>query len=235
MSEVIGQDPTAADEYLGDTFKVVRENNRFLHDKAEDAYREIVGLANDAIDYVGLDVKRAECKEDYVKRAMSFFLYHILQPFSYAIYSDVLTGNLPVCFMELRVVLESLVKCYLADLKYPEQTFFQERLEYLEKEKQQGKEVSISKWMIELGGLLGLEDRFVALWGKLSQDWVHTTGIVNRFVAQVTEKSDVPGWALVIPMIYAQGDLDSLEELGKRISQLRGLLKAAIQAYHSLG
>jgi hypothetical protein len=235
MPEAMEAKPRAADEYLNDFLEVVRKNDGFLHDKAENAYREVVGLVNDAIDYTGFDVKRAACREDYVKSATGFFLRHILQPFSYAIHSDMLTSNLPACFTELRVVLESLAKCYLADVRYPEQTFFQERLESLEKEKQQGKEVSTSKWMRELGGQLGLENRFVALWGKLSRDWVHTRGIVNRFVAQVVEKSDVPGWSLVIPMTYAQGDLDSLEELGRHISELRGLLKATMQAYHRLG
>lgn len=231
MSKVTKQGSTAADVYLDHIFGVVGENEGFLYNNAGEVYGEVVGLVNDAIDLIGLDIKKAECRERYVRQAICFFLHHVLQPFSCGIYLDVLTGNLPVCFMELRLVLESLVKCYLADQRYPEQAFFQERLESLEKAKQQGKGISTSRWMRELGEQLGLKNRFVALWGELSQDWVHTAGITNRIVAQLTKKSDVPTWALVMPMTYAQNDLDSLKELGKCIFRLRNLLRAAMQVY----
>ena len=59
-------------------------------------------------------------------------LNHVLMPVGGAIYVNALTGNLPACFMELRLALESLVKCYLADLKYSDRPFFQEKLNLLE-------------------------------------------------------------------------------------------------------
>ena len=67
--------------------------------------------------------------------------------------------------------------------------------------------------------------------GKLSKDWVHTKGIVDRIVSQISEKSGAPSWALVIPMNYAEDDLDTIKELGKRISQFRKLLKDTIENY----
>lgn len=79
-------------------------------------------------------LREKDSREDYVKRSMFFFLHNILMPSSYAIHTDLLISNLPACFMELRLMLESLIKCYLADLKYPEQSFFQRKLELLEKE-----------------------------------------------------------------------------------------------------
>lgn len=63
-----------------------------------------------------------------------------------------------------------------------------------------------------------------ALWGKLSQDWVHTKGFTDKIVGYVTEKSDMPPWALTIPMNYTESDLNILEELRNRISQFRSLL-----------
>lgn len=123
-------------------------------------------------------------------------------------------------------MLESLAKCYFADLKYPERTFFQERLELLEEE-----ESSTSKLMMELGKQLGLGRGFVALWSKLSQDWIHTKGVMDRVVSHVVEKSDVPAWALVIPMNYTENDLEALDELRNRISQFRELLTATVEKY----
>lgn len=213
-------DSTAPEKYIDYILKVMRENEEFLHNNGE-VCDEVIELINDAIDYVRLTVKKTG---DYAKYSMAFFLFHILMPFSYAIYTDLLTGNIPVCFMELRLMLESLVKCYLADLTYPGQAFFQEKLELLERENP-----SISKHMKELGKHLGLD--YISLWGKLSQNWIHTRGITDKIVGQVIVKSDVPPWALAIPMNYTGNDSGMLNELRNCISQFRSLLTATIERY----
>jgi hypothetical protein len=229
MAEETKDSSTAMDEYLDDIlFKVIRENGEFLNNNAEEAYTEVVNLASDAIDYFGFAVKDGKSQEDrvslYLERSMAFFFHHVLWPFSCAIHTDVLTGNLPACFMELRLMLESLAKCYLADSKYPAQAFFQERLRLLEEEKR-----SISKLMEDFGERLGL-DFAAPLWHKLSRDWVHTKGVMDKFVSQM-EKSNVPRWALAIPVNYTENDLDTLDELRKRISQFKELLAATAEKY----
>ena len=225
MAEETKSSSTAA-EYFAYITKVMRENEEFLRNNAKETYEEVIELINDAIDNVGLAVKSAESRKDYIERSMAFFTYHTLMPFSYAIYVDLLAGNVPVCFMELRLMLESLVKCYLADSKYPEQTFFRDRLELLEQEN-----LSTSKLMKGLGEKLGAENDFVALWGKLSQDWVHTKGIADKVVGHVIERGDMPPWALAIPMNYAESDLDAIDGLRNRISQFRGLLTTVMEEY----
>lgn len=127
-------------------------------------------------------------------------------------------------------MLESLAKCYLADLRYPSQNFFQEKLELLENERKKD-----SVLMKELGRQLKVGDRFVALWGKLSQDWVHTEGAVEEIVGVITGKSDVPAWALTIPMSYTETELTTIEELKVRISQFRSLLQLAMEDYARMG
>ena len=219
-----------ATELLDHYCKTIKENEKFLRSNAEETYGEVIDLINDAIDLVGFAVDRENSKEDYVKRSMIFFLYHILMPLSYAIYTDLLIGNLPACFMELRLMLESLVKCYCADLKYPEHVFFQEKLELLEN-KLRKNSISTSKLMKDLGKRIGLKNDFVTLWGKLSEYWMHTKGIIDKIVSQIGEKSGAPSWALVIPINYAEDDLDTIKELGKRISQFRKLLKVTIENY----
>jgi hypothetical protein len=219
MAEETKGNSAAAQKYIDYIFKVMRENEEFLRNNGE-VYNEAIELINDAIDYIGLAVE----KTDYAKYSMDSFLLHVLMPFSYAIYTDALTGNVPVCFMELRLMLESLVKCYLSDLKYPDQTFFQEKLELLERENQ-----SISRHMKELGRQLGLD--FISLWGKLSQNWIHARGIMDKIVGQVILKSDVPPWALAIPMNYTKNDSDVLTELYNCIFQFRSLLTATMERY----
>jgi len=226
MAEETKDNSTAREDNLNCIIGVMRENEAFLRQNAEETYYEVVELINDAIDNVMLAVKKNP--EDYAKYSMIFFLHHILMPFSYAIHVDMLTGNIPACFMELRLMLESLVRCYVADLKYPDRTFFQERLELLDAENKREKK-STSKLMDELGAGLGLD--FSTLWHKLSQDWIHTKGIMDRVVTQVVEKSDVPPWALVIPMNYAESDLDTINELRNRISKFRSLLTTVMEKY----
>jgi len=222
MAEETKVDSDAVEEHLNCIVEVMRQNEAFLRQNAEETYYEVVELINDAIDNVVLAVKKNP--EDYAKYSMIFFLHHILMPFSYAIHLDMLTGNIPACFMELRLMLESLVKCYLADFQYQDQSFFQDKLKLLEEERK-----STSELMLELGKKLG--SNFVALWGKLSQDWIHTKGIMDRVVAQVIEKSDVPSWGLVLPMYYAESDLDTIDELRNRISKFRSLLTAVMEKY----
>ena len=212
---------SAVDGYLDYVFEVLKENQHFLYNNAEQAINEVIELENDALDLVKLTVTG-----EYLKRAIVCFMLHVLMPLSYALYLDTLACNLPACFMELRLILESLVKCYLADLKYPNLTFFQDKLNLLEKERQ-----SISKMMKELGKQLGLGGGFITLWGKLSQDLVHLGGFMGNFIAQVHEKGDVAPWAMLIPMKYTNNDLDTINRLSKRISEFRNVLTTAMKKY----
>lgn len=214
---------TAAEEYFEHIVKVMRGNEEFIRNNAKETYDEVIELINDAIDDVGLAVRKPDSAEDYVKQPLYSFLHHILMPFSYAIYLDLMAGNIPACYMELRLMVESLGRCCLADLKYPDASFFETKLQLLEVE-----EPSTSRVLRDLGRELGSGNDFVALWSKLSQHWIHTKGIMDRITSQIIEKSNVPPWALVIPMNYTPSDLEAIDGLRKRISQFRELLTTAM-------
>ncbi len=218
-------------ELLDHYYRVMKENGEFLRSNAPEAYMEIIALASkDVIQYTS---ERRYSGEDYVKYSMVFFLFNILMPLSYAIHTDLLIGNLPACFMELRLMLESLVKCYLGDVKYPEQSFFEEKLKLLEKETKEkdGKKIPKREYdfIEEFDNMVNLDRGAVKLWGKLSKDWVHTRGVIDRVVSQIIEKSVPPPWALIIPFNYTKADLDDIRELGKRVSQFRKILKDTVE------
>jgi hypothetical protein len=107
MAEEIKNKWAAAEESLDHITKVMRENQKFLlrenegSENAREAFEEIIELINDAIDQVIPVAKKAEGIKDYTERAMVFFVLHILMPGSYAIHVNLLSGNLPGCFMEL--------------------------------------------------------------------------------------------------------------------------------------
>ncbi len=223
MTEEASNHPTPLSAYIAET---ISANESFLLNNARDAIGEVVGLINDAIDIVGFAVERPANKEDYLERSMAFFIYHTLLPCSYAIYLELIAANLPVCFIELRLLLETLVKCYLADLRHPNLSFFQEKLDSL-----QQAERNISKLMEEMGKEVSAGDEFHTMWKGLSEDWAHTRGFVNNVVARVSKKADAPPWALSVPMNYVQSDLEAIDELRRQISMFRNLLKISVEKY----
>lgn len=224
-----------AGEYFEDTIKILKDNDEFLRSKAKETNFEVIELVNDAIDCFSLVVEAQKKDGAYSEHCMDVFSFNILMPFSYALFLDLRSGNLPVCFSQLRLLLESLAKCYMADLTFKDESFFHTRLELLRERKP-----NISKLMEEVGDNLGVGDRFVALWRELSEDWVHTKGIADKMLDHLAERKGVPAWSLVIPMNYDESDLPVIDELRARISQFRHLLSIAAENYrqkyfHSLG
>lgn len=215
-------------EYLELIFRVIRENENFLHENSKELYGEIVEFMNDAIDHIRIAIDKGAGVEDYVKSSVHYFLNHVLLPVSGAIYLNALAGNIPACLTELRLALESLVKCFLADMKYPDLKFFRKRIHLFEKKVRKEKK-SISSLMKELDKHLGLNKDAITLWGKLSESWVHAMGIMNGIVDHVIKRSDVPPWGLVIPLHYTINDLNTLRGLQESLAQFRHLLGVAIQ------
>ena len=203
--------------------EVLHENERFLRDNAEDTYREVVGLINDTIDYVSFTLE--EKKEKAVIDPFRFFLYHVLMPQSYAVLADLLMGNLPACFMVLRLMLETMAESYLASLHSDSEVFFEGKTELLFGEK------SKSKIIKEFGEEISFEDKPVALWGKLSNEWIHTEGVVTRIIQKIVQEGDIPAWALVIPINYTKEDLDTLNELSAAVKKFREVLKRTMEKY----
>ena len=97
-----------AEKLIEDFCEVIKNNEKFLREYAEETYNECIELINDAIDYAFKN------KENYTN-SFHFFSNHILMPQSYAVWMDLLCGNLPACFMELRLILESLAEFPLID------------------------------------------------------------------------------------------------------------------------
>ncbi|MBC7108977.1 MAG: hypothetical protein H5T41_09400 [Methanomassiliicoccales archaeon] len=198
----------------------IKENEEFLNKNAKDVYEEVIGFINDAIDLAVLLAKRLKA-EEAITHPLVFFAMHVFMPMSYGIYVNLLIGNLPACFMELRLIHETMAKCYVAEKVYPGQEDFATKLEALEQVLKE-EEISISKLMKELGS------DFIALWGKLSEGWVHPRGILKRVTSSFVGKKVPPSWSIVIPMTYTEEDLDDIKELGKRVAEFRALLKTVI-------
>lgn len=224
------EQPSVSRDFVADIAEQLRENEAFLEMKAKETYSEAIDLIMDAIDYSFVAVKRGV--PHMVESSISFFLNHILMPLSYAVYLDLLAGNLLSCFMQIRFMLESLARCYIADIKFDTLDFFQEKLYAVEVDK-----LNDSKLMKILDNYLGLDKLALELWGKLSEQWVHPRayGFVDRVLNGMAEIGSIPPWALIIPTNYSDSDLIDLGEVHKRISQFRVILNAAMNKYKTSG
>lgn len=199
--------------------EVIRKNEDLLHKYGKGILSEVLGLSDDAVGY-----ELSLMDRNIEQYSMSFFSNHILMPSSHAIYVDLLCGNLTACFMQLRLMTESLSKCYLGDLKYPEKNFSHEKISILQQEKKSNNKdrpKSEVDFIAEFDKELGLKEETKKLYGKLSNDWIHTKGFVDRF----------RGESNISEYDSTKSILADIDNLHIRISQFRTILKAAMEKY----
>ncbi len=211
---------------------VTSENEDFLRTNYKDVVDEIVELVNDAIDYAQTCAKRDvdERKKLYMERAMYFYVYNSLIPSSNALLVDLLTGNLPACFRELRFMIEMLAKCYLADLQYPQFTFFERRLYALQHmENGKRKRISELKFVEDFSKETQEDTTPIELWRSLSEE-SHARKFVKRVVDNIINHDNVPAYSLVIPMILRKGDLHEIKDLNRYVVLFRGILNKTMDS-----
>lgn len=179
MSEATVSDPRA--DLRHSITRAIEHNEAFLHKNAPDVYDQLVSLVNDAIDAMisasGVPTREA----DYVERATAFSVYHALLPLRDALLLDLLVGNLPGSFLLLRLLLETLVKCWTPDRDYPQLPFFADRLQALD-----GDKATTTQMIRTMGEVLQDGGAGIMLWRDLSRQWAHMPGYSRRIVTAVT-------------------------------------------------
>lgn len=100
---------------------------------ANETFTEIIELINDSIDYYR---ELAPFNGLLGESVIFTFIHAVLMPLAYGILLDFLSGNIPACMIQLRAILEALVKCYYADTLAPETwraAFFADKISALER------------------------------------------------------------------------------------------------------
>lgn len=210
--------------------EVADKNEDFLLKNSRVVFDEIVELVNDAIDYAQSYAKRDESdrRKLHAESAVYFYVCQSLIPSSNALLVDLLAGNLPSCFRELRFMIEMLAKCYLADRRYSQFTFFERRLYTLQHTKN-GKRIPEIRFVEDFSkeiqdGVAPLE-----LWRSLSEE-AHARKFVERVVDSVINRNNVPAYSLVIPMVLAKGDLPDVEDLNNYVISFREILNKTMDS-----
>lgn len=209
--------------------RTIRDNERFLLGKAgrsSSVLEEVMGLVNAAENYVKLIMRDGGNSGNYGDSCIRPYLFLILRPFSYAVLADLLASNPVACFMEIRLMVESFIKFYYADLKYPEQASFVQKIRLLQEEIR-NQEKTMSE-LIEECGWNEIVDDVRFLWRQLSRGWLHTKGIVEKIVEEVTSKPGIPAW-LGDYRPYTKADLSVLKDLRRIVAVFRSVQATVIE------
>lgn len=222
-------------------FETMKTNDLFLVTNLEIKYKTIIDLQNDAVDLVLYANDRNKEDDFCTKNAMGFFINHILMPHSNSIFINTMTGNHASSNYSLRLMLESLVKSYFADINYPWVISIEKKLELLDKEvniienkktkKQKKVRITITQRIRDVSIFIGAKNEYVELWQKLSNEWLHSKGYVRKIISYVEDKSDFPTHAVVIPMPYNNNDIDDIKELSDKIRLFKTLIFSTMSCY----
>ncbi len=193
---------------------VLEANFRFARKsrKGKMCLAEISELMNDVIDAIPKMPKDAN---EITRSAKSVFVATNLMPMSFGIYVDFLSGNIPVCFTQLRMMIETMAVYFVADKEHKSETFFYDKVA-LSAESYHSRNVSLS-------AIIESVDRDAAkLWHRSSL-WMHARDLARKFVEQVAEYG-VPTWGLVLPMEYTRVDEPIIDELRSELAVFRRVL-----------
>jgi hypothetical protein len=208
----------------------------------EDALKEAAELANDIIDYYPRGDAR-KVLELLVKSAFLFSIFHVLWPLSLGIFLDLLIGNLPACFMQLRLLVETAAKALLVDheMKFRSDVFT--GVEELEKSLRRKEAASpcatsTSRVLRRLSELKLVGERTaeeaVKLWNKLSVEWAHFRGAFIRTRKALEMFGDLPSFRYVLPAGLGEEDSEDLRELAECVARTRRLLRTFYSSWLKL-
>ena len=199
--------------------KVIMEDNVSFfqsHPTAKETLKEVEGLLQDALKYIGWKELPEDPSGQYaVNFAVINFIHFVLLPLSCAISFDFLGGNLPACFMQLRVLIEQLAKCFFADLNYQDLNLALDKIEHLE-----AKGRGITRMVTKLN------PANETLYKVLSNDWVHLKHL--KPIVKIFERGDVQ---MLVPVPCSENELPEIQELGRAIHIYRFVLADTLQKW----
>jgi hypothetical protein len=188
--------------------RVLSENEAFCKSNSDalETFAQLMNLRDDARYYTAWEetVPPEYFRNRVTKSGMDTIICFIFRPLAFAACFDFLAGNVVTVSMQLRTLLEQLAKCYHAEM-LPEaaiESFFANRVQVAEKSFP-----SITESIRGLGPGSG------DLWHKLSNDWVHMTGM-NKLV-NIVIQDGVPSFTNVVPIVYGNEDISVIIEIAK--------------------
>ncbi len=222
---------------LKEVFEISAKNAYFLkgNEQAEKSLREVVDLVNDIIDHMHALLKTLGDRFSRGESAFAATMIHMVMPLSYGILYNLMIGNLPACYFHMRIILEGLTKSIIADIRFPEYSFFEYKLECLENLLSETR-LSFSKMCnLLLPKIINRENTttIIELWKDLSEKWAHAGGIVKKVVEKIVREESPPPWSIIIPVEYDDRDLSDLQELASYVKSIRRIIHILVETWRS--
>jgi len=199
----------------------------------DEAFREVVDLANDVIDYYPRGDPH-KVSDLLVRSAFLFSILHVVWPLSMGMLLDLLVGNLPACFMQLRLLVEAAAKALIVDYSEKFQTDAFTSVETFERRL---KNVSTAKvFENELALVVGKRAASDAksLWSKLSEGWAHFRGSFAGIGEAIEKFGDLQSYRYVLPAELGEEDAEDLGELADCVARARRLLRTFYSSWLKL-
>lgn len=206
------------------------------------AIKEFEYCLNEASDLLD-DLMRYEVDEAHgpasqliTRSAFLFSIIYVAIPLSTGILVDLHIGNLPACFMQLRMLVETMSLALITDyhMRFSQDVFTS--IDALE-EKINRQQISLSKVLKDnLSRVAGEETAGLALklWGKLSGRWLHSIGSFRVIAENFNEMEDIESFRYLLPAELDENDVLSLEELTKYLQDTRRLIKNLYKSWLGL-
>jgi hypothetical protein len=178
-----------------------------------------------------------ECSRKNLSSLSAMLLFVVEQRLC-SMMNALLLGDIPACYMFMRVILEGVVDGVVASIRVPDLPF-PKNFEWL-KEIEDEKHFSFNdKCKLLLPSWVSNEtkEKCYKLWKELSEYWVHANGTIKKLQKRYEEETKnlevPPMWALALPCTYNvpgtnEVDEDSradLKELAYNLKELSLIVK----------
>ena len=169
--------------------------------------------------------------------AVPLTLLHIVQPQIYGMIYNFLLGNLPACYMSMRVVLEAVVDAVIVSTRFYDLPF-PDNLRHLRQLERETRLAFADKCRLLIpASAQSVVNNINELWSYLSEHWTHAKGIVRKLDDKVREAiqkgqtATPPMWALALPYTYDKSDIDDLEEFVNNLRKLKKVVETLLEPF----
>lgn len=202
--------------------KTLEENRKFIENEVGELHEAMENFRDFVLSYWDRYQLMTKSKEE-IDRSLKYpeiwYVNHLLFPAFGSIATNLRIGNIRGCFMELRLLVETIVCCYKC-----------QTMEELGSCR--GRAGIMKEVDKELN--LGKENGFAKLYGRLS-DQVHSEKF-NRWACSFykdekkeEDKEIIHSWKFMIPVYYRkETDIEPLKELSERIKEFMDLSKKVL-------
>jgi hypothetical protein len=150
-------------------------------------------------------------------------LVHVVQPQIHSMIYSYFLGNIPACYMSMRIILEGIVDVVIAHARFCDHQF-PEDLKHLRVLEQRKNLSFADKCELLLPAQVNEETikEMEEFWRYLSEYWAHAKGIVRK----VVEKT-MPTY---LPYAYDEDDADKINEYVTKLRELRKVVEELLES-----